>query len=84
MFVGVVGGRGLQVGGVDGAAPSVVEQGGVDDGGVGGERHGTGEAVDEDSGDERAFGVLADLFFDQRGHDDGAGMVLSVEAELGG
>jgi hypothetical protein len=37
------------------------KQGGVDDGGVGGEGHGTGEAVGEDAGDKGAFGLLADL-----------------------
>ena len=84
VFVGVVGRGGLEVGGVDGAAPAVVEQGGVDDGGVGGEGHGPGEAVGEDAGDEGAFGLLAYLFFDERGHGDGAGHGGVVDAELGG
>ena len=77
----------MEVGGVDGAAPAVVEQGGVDDGGVGGEGHAAGEAVDEDSGDQGALGVLADLLFDEGGQDDGAGDVLCIfgcQAELGG
>ena len=30
----------------------------------------SGEAVEEDAGDQRALGVLGDLFFDQRGEDD--------------
>ncbi len=80
VLVGVVGRGGLEVGGVDGAAPAVVEQGGVDDGGVSGEGYRPGEAVGEDAGDEWAFGLLAYLFFDQRGHGDGAGHGGVVDA----
>src|ERR1700761_8711545 len=64
VLVGVVGRGELEVRGVDGAAPAVVEEGGVDHGWVGCEWHGFGEAVDEDSSYEGALGVLTDLFFD--------------------
>ena len=52
MAIGVVGRGVLQVGLVDGASIAVFQQGGVDDAGVGGERHVLCEAVDEDAGDE--------------------------------
>src|SRR5260370_4519622 len=60
--VGVVGGWGLEVRGVDGAAPAVVEQGRGDHGGIGGERYSLAKPVDEDSGYEGAVGGLAYLF----------------------
>ena len=83
VFVSVIGRWRLEVGGVDGAAPAIVEQGGVDDGGVGGQGDALGEAVDEDACYQGALRVLANLFFNERGHDDGMGNVV-VEAELGG
>jgi hypothetical protein len=87
MAVGVVGRVGLEVGCENGAAVSAFEQRSVDDAGIGGERHALGEPVDEDTGDERAFGVLRDLLLDERSEGDGRGDVgdrVSCEAELGG
>ena len=71
--IGVVGRIELKVGGVNGAAIATLEQRSVDDARIGGERHALGEAVEEDSGDERTFGVLADLLLNQGGEDDGVG-----------
>ena len=73
MAVGVVGGRILEVGGVDGSSPAAFEESGVDDGGIGGEGDAFGETVEEDSGDQGAFGVLTDLLLDEGGDEDGAG-----------
>ena len=84
VFVGVVGRGGLEVGGVDGAAPAVVQQSGVDHSRIGGQGHGPGEAVGEDTGYEGAFGLLADLLLDDRGHGHGWDDVGAVEAELRG
>src|ERR1035441_4132419 len=66
LAVGVVGRVGLEVGGVDGAAITAIEQSCVDDAGICRERHALGEAVGEDAGDERALGVLIDLLLDER------------------
>lgn len=82
VFVGVVGRGRLQVRGVDGAAPAVVEQGGVNDGWVGGQGHGFSEAVDEDPGYEGPLGVLTYLFFNEGGQDDGLGHVGLADTEL--
>ena len=73
----------MEVGGVDGTAPAVVQQGGIDHGGVGRKGHGSGEAIEEDAGHERTLGVLGDLLLDDGGHSDGGGHVGAVEAELG-
>lgn len=79
--VGVVGRRRLQIGGIDCAPPMAIEQGGVDDRWVGGERHTLRETVDEDTSNKGAFGFLADFLFDERSHGNGPGNVLS-QAEL--
>ena len=84
MAVGIVGRGVLQVRGVDGAAIEVVKERGIDDAGIGGERHVLREAVDKDSGNERAFGVLGDLFFDQGGEYDRSREVGGGKVELGG
>src|ERR1700677_83948 len=75
--VGVVRRRGLQVRGVNDAAPSAVKERCIDDGGIRGERNVLGEAVDEDPGNEGPLRILANLFFDERSHGDGAGDVAS-------
>lgn len=81
MPICVVQGRRLQVRGVDGAAVSVLEQSGIDDGGISGEWNVAGETVLEDAGNKRAFGGLADLFFNDRGKGDSFGD-LSPETQL--
>src|SRR5450631_3905729 len=63
--IGVVGRIRLEVGSVNGAAVAILEQSGIDDAGIGGERHVLGEAVFEDSGDEWALRTLANFFLDE-------------------
>ena len=80
--VGVVGRVGLQIRGVDGAAEAVFEQSGIDDRGIGLERHAADEPVLKDAGDERTFIALSYFFFDDGGEDDGTEGV-AAGAELG-
>lgn len=81
--VGVIGGVGFEVRGIDGATVAAIEQGGVDDGGIGLEGHALREAILKDAGDEWPLGALRDLFFDDGGKGDGAEGVRA-ETEAGG
>ena len=70
MAVRVVGGVGLEVGGVDGPTIPTGEECGVDDGGVRLEGHSLTQAVYEDAGHEGPLMGVGDLLLDDRGHGD--------------
>ena len=87
VLVGIVGRGRVEVGAVDGAAITSLEQGGVDDGGVGFKRHLAGETVDKDAGDQGTLFLDAHFLFNEggKGHDAGdICITVWVEAKLRG